>query len=391
MTYDDAVKYYTASPKFLQVLGNDSLLKLLDFLENPQDKLSFIHIAGTNGKGSVSLMIAETLSLTGKKIGLFTSPYISRFNERIKINGEDISDADLIRLTEKLQNAVNLTNVELSSFAKITALAFMYFNEQECDLVVLETGLGGRLDATNVIKCPIISVITKIALDHTEYLGDTISKIASEKCGIIKQGCPVLTLKSQDDEALSVIADFAKKCGSKLLFSKDKCEFELGLKGNFQKENAALAEACLRFLEIPENIIKNGFKKSCWPARFEFLSDNLLIDGAHNPDGISALLTSLKPLSRPVHFVIAMMQDKNFEKSAELIESFGGKITVTQISNPRCIKAEDLAKCFKCALVEPDAKKAVYYALDNVENGELVCVLGSLYLAGEIRKEFTNA
>ena len=391
MTYDDAVKYYTASPKFLQVLGNDSLLTLLGFLENPQDKLSFIHIAGTNGKGSVSLMIAETLSLTGQKIGLFTSPYINRFNERIKINGQDISDKDLIRLTEKLQAAITLLGIELSSFAKITALAFIYFCEQKCDLVVLETGLGGRLDATNVIKKPKISVITKIALDHTEYLGGTIAEIAAEKCGIIKPNCPVLTFKGQAATALSVIADFAEKCGSELLFSKEKCDFELGLKGEFQKENAALAEACLRFLGISENIIKEGFKKCRWPARFEFLRDNLLIDGAHNPDGISALLASLKTLARPIHFVIAMMEDKDFEKSAEFIDGFGGKVTVTEIDSPRCIKAEEFKKSFKNAYAEPDAKKAVHYALDNAESGELICVLGSLYLAGEIRKEFTNA
>ena len=391
MTYDDAVKYYTASPKFLQVLGNDGLVKLLDFLQNPQDKLDFIHIAGTNGKGSVSLMIAETLSLAGQKIGLFTSPFINRFNERIKINGKDISDKDLIRLTEKLQAAISQLDIELSSFAKITALSFMYFCEQKCDLVVLETGLGGRLDATNVIKKPKISVITKIALDHTEYLGETIAEITAEKCGIIKPNCPVLTFKRQNPEALAVIADFAEKCGSKLLFSKEKCEFELGLKGDFQKENAVLAEACLRFLGIPENTIKEGFKKSRWPARFEFLRDNLLIDGAHNPDGISALLASLKALSRPVHFVVAMMQDKNLEKSARLIDDFSGKVTVTQIDTARCIKAEEFKKYFKNADLQPDAKKAVRYALDNAENDELVCVLGSLYLAGEIRKEFTNA
>lgn len=391
MTYDDAVKYYTASPKFLNILGNDSLLKLLDFLGNPQDNLDFIHIAGTNGKGSVSLMIAETLSLTGQKVGLFTSPYITCFNERIRINGENISDADLIRLTEKLKSAISHTKTELSSFAKITALAFLYFAEQSCDIVVLETGLGGRLDATNVIKNPKMSVITRIALDHTEYLGETIPEVAAEKCGIIKPKSPVFTIPDQLPDALSVITDFAEKNGSKLFFSQRVCDFELGLSGEFQKENAALAEAVLRFLDIPENIIKEGFKNCKNPARFEFLRDNLLIDGAHNPNGVLALLLSLKKLSRPVHFVVAMMQDKNFEESAGLIENFGGKITVTQIDNPRCLKAEAFAKCFKSAKVQPDSKKAVSDALKNAENGEIVCVLGSLYFAGEIRKEFLDA
>lgn len=391
MTYDDAVKYYTASPKFLKTLGNEALLKLLSYLENPQDKLSFIHVAGTNGKGSVSLMIAETLSLTGKKIGLFTSPYINRFNERVQINGENIPDSDLVRLTEKIKSAISHLDIELSAFAKITALAFLYFTEQKCDIVVLETGLGGRLDATNVIKKPLISVITRIALDHTEILGDTISKIAVEKCGIIKQNCPVATLKNQDADALSVISDFAEKCGSVLILSKDKCDFELGLSGDYQKENAALSEACLRFLGIDESLIREGFKKSRWPARFEFVREDLLIDGAHNPNGVTALLSSLKSLNRPIHFVTAMMKDKDVEKSAKLIDDFGGRITATQIDSPRCIKAEDFKNYFKNANAEPDAIKAVYSALKNAKDGELVCVLGSLYLAGEIRKEFTNA
>lgn len=391
MNYEKAVKYYTDSPKFLKILGNDSLIKLLACLGNPQENLKFIHVAGTNGKGSVCLMISEALKCAGKKVGLFTSPYINIFNERIQVNGENISNSDLVRLTEILENAISALSIELSAFAKITALAFMYFYEQKCDIVVLETGLGGRLDATNVISAPILSVITRIALDHTEYLGDTIAKITAEKCGIIKPLCPVLTLKCQNDEAISVIREFAKKNNAPLLFSKEKCNFELGLGGDFQKENASLAETALRFLGISEEVIKKGLKNSKWPARFEFIKDNLLIDGAHNPDGISALLTSLSKLNRPVHFIIAMMRDKNFEKSARLINDFGGKVTVTQLDLPRCLKAEELAKYFICPTIEKNPETAVKNALAKAEGNELICVLGSLYLAGEIRKEFTNA
>lgn len=391
MNYDDAVKFYTDTPKFLSVLGNDGLLKLLNYLGNPQENLEYIHIAGTNGKGSVCLMIAETLKCAGKKVGLFTSPYISVFNERIRVNGENISDSDLVRLTEKLKSALERIPVELSSFAKITALAFMYFNEQKCDIVVLETGLGGRYDATNVITSPKLSVITKIALDHTEYLGDTIPEIAAEKCGIIKPLCPVLTTKAQNISALSKIREFAEKNNSDLILSEEKCEFELGLLGDFQKENAAIAEAALRFLGIDEDIIKTGFKKSRWPARFEYVTSNLLIDGAHNPDGITALLASLKKTNRPVHFVVAMMKDKNFERSAKLIDGFGGKVTVTEIDNPRCLKAEEFKNCFSSAKTELNPVKAVTDALNSSEENEIVCVLGSLYLAGTIRKEFTNA
>ena len=391
MNYTEAVNYYTKAPKFLQILGNDGLLRLLDFLGNPQDSLKCVHVAGTNGKGSVCLMIAKALEVQGKKVGLFTSPFITVFNERIRINGENIADSDLVRLTETVKNAIDKLNIELSSFAKITALAFLYFYEQKCDIVVLETGLGGRLDATNVVKKPIATVITKIALDHTEYLGETLSQIAAEKCGIIKQGCPVVTMKNQAPEALSVIKEFAGKNNSKLILSEDSCDFELGLCGDFQKQNAAIALAALEYLEIPENAIIKGFKESRWPARFEFIGDNLLIDGAHNPDGVSALLASLKTLKRPVHFVVAMMQDKNFEKSAKMIDGFGGKVTVTQLDMPRCLKVSDFKNCFSNPLCEENPVKAVENALKTAEKGELVCVLGSLYLAGRIRKEFTNA
>ena len=391
MDYEKAVKYYTDSPKFLKILGNDSLIRLLAYLGNPQDSLKFIHVAGTNGKGSVCLMIAESLRLTGKKVGLFTSPYINVFNERIQINGKNIPNSDLVRLTERLDNAISALSAELSSFAKITALAFIYFCEQKCDIVVLETGLGGRLDATNVIQSPVLSVITKIALDHTEYLGDTISEITAEKCGIIKPLCPVLTLKTQNAEAIEVIRQFAEKNNSRLLISKEKCDFELGLCGDFQKENGVLAESALKFLGVSEKNIKIGLKNSQWPARFEFIGDNLLIDGAHNPDGISAVLTSLSKLHRPVHFVIAMMRDKNFEESAMLINGFGGRVTVTELNLQRCLKAEELAKHFPCPIIEKNPKMAVENALSNSKENELVCVLGSLYLAGEIRKDFTNA
>jgi dihydrofolate synthase/folylpolyglutamate synthase len=391
MDYYQAVKCYTDSPKFLKNLGNDSLIKLLNHLGNPQENLNFIHVAGTNGKGSVCLMVSEALTVSGKKVGLFTSPYINTFNERIRVNGENISNSDLIRLTKTLESAISELSIELSAFAKITAVSFMYFNEQKCDIVVLETGLGGRLDATNVISSPVLSVITRIALDHTEYLGNTIPEITAEKCGIIKPLRPVLTFKNQSTEAMAVIKEFAKKNNSALLLSREKYKAELGLMGDFQKENAALAEAVLKFLNVSDEDIKKGLKASCWPARFEFINENLLIDGAHNPDGVSALLSSLSKLNRPIHFVIAMMRDKNFTESARLINDFGGRVTVTELDLPRCLKAEELAKQFPYAALEENPKTAVKNALLKANKNELVCVLGSLYLAGEIRKEFTNA
>lgn len=388
MNYDEAVNYYQ-SPKFSKILGNDALLSLLEYLGNPQNNLSYIHIAGTNGKGSVSLMLSTALIESGLKVGLFTSPYIETFNERIKINNKNIPDTDLISCTETVKSAIDELKLDISAFAKITAAAFVYFSKMKCDIVVLETGLGGRLDATNVV-IPKVSVITKIGLDHTEYLGDTIEKIATEKCGIIKNNIPVVTTSSQTDEALKTIKMCAKSKNSKLYIADKSIQYDLGLKGEYQKENAGIAVCVLELLGISKNSVINGLKQSFWPARFEFLRSNLLLDGAHNPDGISALLSSLTKLNRPVHFVIAMMRDKNYEDSAKLIESFGAKVTVTQIDMPRCISAKELAEKFECANVIENPIDAVNFALNNASQNELVCVLGSLYFAGKIRKNFVE-
>jgi len=388
MNCNEVINYFQA-PKFSKLLGNDQLIILLEHLGNPQNKLTYIHIAGTNGKGSVCSMLSAALIASGLKVGLFTSPYIETFNERIKINNKNISNKDLISCTEIVKSAIDKLNLDISAFAKITATAFLYFSKMNCDIVVLETGLGGRLDATNVVT-PKVSVITKIGLDHTELLGDTIEKIAEEKCGIIKQNIPIVTTINQKDKALSKIKEFAAKNNSKLIIA-DKCtEYELGLNGDYQKENAGIAVSVLELLNIPTNAIKKGLKSSFWPARFEFLKENLLLDGAHNPDGIKALLTSIKSLNRPVHFVIAMMRDKNYQESAKMIDKFGGKVTVTQIDMPRCILAKELSGNFKNATVIENSIKAVENALLNVSANEIVCVLGSLYFAGEIRRNFVE-
>ena len=388
MDYTEALDYYVKTPAFLSNSGNDALLTLLEYLGDPQDKLKYIHVAGTNGKGSVCVMLAKAYEKAGYRTGLYTSPYIDVFNERIRINGENISDDELVSYTERIKSAIEKLHIELTAFAKITACAFLYFCEKKCDIVILETGLGGRLDATNVIKRPILSIITKIGLDHTEYLGNTLTEIASEKCGIIKNGVPVLTTKAQNTEALSEIEKNAKKKGSRLLLAEKSCELPLGLQGEYQKQNAAIAEKALDFLGFDKDIIKEAFKESTNPARFEFLSDNLLIDGAHNPDGISALLESLKSLSRPVRFVIAMMRDKNYAESARLIYGSGARITVTQLDNPRCLSANELLKCFPNAEIDENYESAVTKALQNISENEIVCVAGSLYLASAVRRKF---
>lgn len=387
MNYQETLQYINNTPKFSKILGNDDLLRLLENVGNPHDSLSFIHIAGTNGKGSVSAMTASILENAGYKVGLFTSPFIEEFNERIRINGKNIPDDELCKVATTVKEKCEELSLEISVFAQITAMAFLYFKKEKCDIVVLEAGLGGRLDATNVIKNPEAVVITKIGLDHTEWLGDTLEKIAKEKCGIIKDKAPLFTCENQADEVISTITESAKAKNSQVTFCK-KTDYPLSLLGEYQKENAGIAVEVCRHLGISEETIKKGLVLAKWPARFEFLRENLIIDGGHNPDGITALLDSLKSLKKDVIFVTAMMEDKEISTSAGLLGSFSQKIIATEIDMPRCMKAEELSKNFTNAITCLSPKEAVETALNLAKDNEIVCVCGSLYLAGEIRKIF---
>ena len=335
-------------------------------------------------------MLASIFRASGKSVGLYTSPFIEVFNERIQVNGENISDEDLARIATRVKNEIDRIGVEISVFAQITAMAFLYFAEKKCDIVVLETGLGGRLDATNVISSPVLTVITKIGLDHTEYLGDKIEKIAEEKCGIIKAGSKVITTCCQEKEALSVIKKTCKNKSVPLFIAEKDSGYTLSLTGEYQKENGAVAVMAAKALGVSENAIKEGLLSTKWIARFEYLRENLILDGGHNPDGITALISSLLALNKPVHFVVAMMQDKDTEEVCRKIDDFAKTVTVTEVKMPRCEKAEVLAENFQTAFVEKDSIKAVKKALLSAQENELVCVCGSLYLAGEIRSSFIS-
>ena len=388
MDYQETLKYINDTPKFSKILGNDDLKILLAKLGNPEDKLEFIHIAGTNGKGSTASMLASILRASGKICGLYTSPFIEVFNERIQVDGENIADSDLARIATRVKSEIDALGVEISVFAQITAMAFLYFAEKECDIVVLETGLGGRLDATNVIPPAQLSIITKIGLDHTEYLGDTLEKIAEEKCGIIKAGTKVITTSCQEKSALSVIENTCKSLSVPLYVAEPTADFALSLQGEYQKENAGIAVCGAKALGISEKHIKAGLLSTKWIARFEYLRDNLILDGGHNPDGVGALIESLKALNKPVTFVVAMMQDKDVCESSALIKDFAENVIVTEVKMPRCMKAEELAALFPDCEIEKDSISAVKLAISKAPADSLICVCGSLYLAGEVRSEF---
>ena len=398
----DAINYIHSIPKFIRPLGNANLAGLLDRLGSPQKGLKFIHIAGTNGKGSTASIIAQILYSAGYKTGLFTSPFIEVFNERIRINGENISDTHLGEYTSKVKNAMEESGCNVSEFAFITAVAFLYFKDTNCDYVVLETGMGGKLDATNIIDTSEVSVLTSISLDHMQFLGDTIEEIATEKCGIIKENGIVVTYPNE--AVMDIIEDSAKSKNARLIktekalsdkdgFVYKSKHYPLSLKGEYQPQNAAVALEAIFALHderITEDAIIKGLTDVRWPARFEFLRDNLVIDGGHNIDGIRVLKKSLLALKCPIILVMAMMEDKSYIECIEEITPIADYIFASELPMPRCLDADELLKHSKInGEVQKDCVAAVKKALDMADDNTVVCVCGSLYLAGEIRKSYS--
>ena len=390
MNYEETLNYIHSIPKFRRPLGNENLARLLFLMGDVQKNLRFVHIAGTNGKGSVAAMTAEILRRSGYRTGLFTSPFIEVFNERIRVNGENIPDDALIEYTGRVKNIMEKNGAFVSEFAFVTAVAFLYFYEAKCDVVVLEVGMGGKLDATNVIDKSEVSVIMKIALDHTQYLGKTIGEITREKCGIIKKGGTVVAYPNEKD-VMDIIRECTEKNDSALFVAdaKDAEKYELSLKGGYQKYNAAVVLKTVGVLrqkgfDIPETAVTEGLKNTKWPVRFEWVTDSIVIDGAHNLDGIIALKQSLLTLKKPVTLVMAMMEDKAYEECIKEIAPVAARFIATEIDMPRCLKAKKTAQIAGSTEIIPDLRQAVKAAVAGCDG--VVCVCGSLYLAGEARK-----
>lgn len=377
--YDEAVKLLTSQGKFYINLGLERVSAALELFGNPQDKLKYFHVAGTNGKGSVCSIIASVLREAGKTVGLYTSPHIFEYTERIKINGTDISKNDFARLVFEVCAAAEQNNIHLTEFEILTVGMFKYFAEQNVDVVVLETGLGGRFDATNVIKNNLCAVITHIDLDHTERLGNTKDEIAFEKAGIIKKGCPVVT-----SEGYEAIKDKADECDSLLMMIAPFEDMEnLALKGTFQQENLSLALAAVRLVypEIPNYVIQEGLKKVKHPCRFQLAGENLIIDGSHNPNGALALRESLDFYypNMKRRFVFGCLKNKDYKKMMEILFEKNDEIYFYHFSNPNSATFDELQ-----AACQFEAKE--FTSLNDLPKEEhtMTIVCGSFYMLNEI-------
>lgn len=386
--------------------------KLLDALNNPQESFASIHIAGTNGKGSTAAFIESALRCTGYKTGLYTSPHVSRLTERIRVCGLEIPDTDLCALGARVQAAEWAQNLTLNYFQILTAIGFLYFEEQGIKIAVIEAGLGGRLDPTNVLS-PLVAVITHIGMDHTKVLGDTLAKIAFEKAGIVKPGCDVVLL-AQEAEAERPVEEACEKQGARLRKTRalpariqggrlyvqtDMGELPLGVSGNYQAENAAVALAALaalrrRGFDMTDNALRDGLQNARWPGRFELLRENppLILDGAHNPQGARSLANSLGAYypGRKCVFLMAAMRDKDVDGCLRAVAPLARAMIAIPLDNPRAYSAQELCTLMlqHCseAFVSDGVESALRLSQTLLREGDVACAFGSLYLADPLRR-----
>lgn len=376
-TYDNAVKLLTSQGKFYINLGLERISAILELLGNPQDNLKYIHVAGTNGKGSVCAIIATILDQAGIKVGLYTSPHIFNYTERIQINGCRISEDDFAKYVFNICELADKNKIHLTEFEILTAVMFKYFSDKNVDVVVLETGLGGRFDATNVIKKNLCSIITHIDLDHTERLGNTRSKIAFEKAGIIKPDCPIFTSEGYEE-----IKDRADELNSLfVMVAPFEDTNNLALKGTCQQANLSLALAAVRFLfkQIPEQLIQKALREVKHPCRFQLCENNLIIDASHNPNGAIALRESLDfyyPNERRC-FVFGCLKNKDYKQMMEILFSQGDEIYFYHFNNPNSCTIQELQTT--C-----DFPSHKFTSLEELPQNCLKIVCGSFYMLNEI-------
>ncbi|MGI6191033.1 MAG: bifunctional folylpolyglutamate synthase/dihydrofolate synthase [Eubacterium sp.] len=460
MTYEEALTWLNA-PKYSQTRpGLKPVTELMRRLGNPQDGLKYVHIAGTNGKGSTAAFIEQVLRSAGYRTGLYTSPYLEHFTERIRVCGEEIAEQDVARLTEKVREKSEEMAAdgwaEPTVFEMVTAVAFLYFREQNCEAVVLEVGMGGRLDATNIIhpEDKAVSVITKLGYDHMKFLGNTLAEIAHEKAGIILDGVPAVSAP-QAEEARKVLEQAAEEHHTEIQFidQNPECllregssaalkaerkgqaevqaetdeiksllgqplspvmkhadldgqtyvlpdgeEMTIGLLGVYQMSNSLTALAAVRVLQkqgwkISEEALQEGFRKTRWKGRFELVSHHpaIIIDGAHNPDGVQSLRESLENLfpGRKFTFITGVLADKDYSQMYEIITPIAKRFLTVTPDCDRALASSDLAEFLKKSGVETidcgTPEEAVDLCVSDYPD-ERICSFGSLYYIGSVRE-----
>lgn len=407
----EAITRIHARGRFSGQAGLHRMRALCDALGNPQDRLKFIHLAGTNGKGSTAAMLASVLQCAGYRTGLYTSPYLVSFRERIRVNDTMISPEALVRLEERVRLAADVLALpqgeHIGEFEFVTALAFLYFAEQGCDVVVLETGLGGSYDATNIIAAPEAAVITSISLDHTAVLGDTLEEIARTKAGIYKAGSLHIAAAGQKiyhvlreyapDLQIAVPATMLKMDLSGTRFMWQHSEYEICLAGVYQIENAALALTTLQGLKargwnIPQQAIADGMRKAYIAGRMQVIgtAPHIILDGAHNLGGVQELCRTVKALHKQgkIHAVLGMCADKAIEQVVKAITFPAERYYLTPLQNERSLNPEVLQAYLPHdqTVLCTDCRDALHKAMAAADPKDLILVFGSLYLVGEAEK-----
>lgn len=423
MTYEEALEYIHGAHKFGKKLGLHNIRTLLGLMGDPQKKLRFVHIAGTNGKGSTSAFIGSILTEAGYRTGIYTSPYIQRFTERIRIGCREIDGTELADVTSfvkcKAEEMIAMGGNHPTEFEIITAIAFEYYYRKKCDIVVLEVGLGGRFDPTNVIDVPELAVITAISLDHTERLGNTLAEIAFEKAGIIKPGGDVLVY-GQSPEAEQVFENACAERNAELSradfedivpksFGIDGQTFcykgfdnlKISLLGRHQTRNAALSVDAALLLkakgyDIPEDAIRRGLANTKWPGRMEVLSKQpvFIVDGAHNPGAAEVLRQTLDeyfPGKRRT-FIMGVAADKDYRTMIEMLLPAAEKVTAVTTLTDRALPAAQLAEYARCycndVRISDTIEGAIRQSMEEAKEDEIICAFGSLYYVGAVRDYF---
>ena len=422
MNYNEALAYIHSVCWKGSVPGLSRTRELLEKIGNPERSLKFVHIAGTNGKGSTAAMLSSILEEAGFTVGLYTSPFINRFNERMQVNNVCIGDGELAQLTDFIQPYADSMDDAPTEFELITAIALEYFKRKACDIVVLEVGMGGTLDSTNIIDTPEVAIITAMGYDHTRELGSTMTEIASAKAGIIKPHGQVVAY-GQNEEAQAVFEKVCKEQGSTLRYPDYAAltagsfdltgqtfsygawkDLRIPLAGSYQIYNAAVVLTAVEVLRqegwaINDAAVRRGLAETRWPARFEVLRRDpvFIVDGGHNPHGIRATADSLQRMFPDTKFVFVtgVMADKDVEHILGLIVPMARRFYTVTPNNPRAMQAQVLAERIRAMGAEAvpcaSVAESVRAAMDFAGKDGVCCALGSLYMSGDVRDCFPEA